>query len=157
MKLRVCLFTVLALVACTPSAPDALAARAPIVDGTRELGEPAVVTVEAFGALALCTGTLIAPNVVLTAKHCVQAPGAEAPYPVNSFTIGVGDAVGATRDYRVRYVETTPGAYESDSLGLRGAIFGIDVAVIVLHEPVTPMRWAGIGFIVVGVLLVGRT
>jgi drug/metabolite transporter (DMT)-like permease len=31
------------------------------------------------------------------------------------------------------------------------------LAQLVLHEPVSPMRWAGIGFIVVGVLLVGRT
>ncbi len=125
----------LLLAACTP--PDLAAREAPIVDGTREHGEPAVVTVEVFGALALCTGTLIAPDVVLTAKHCVQAPGATAPYPINSFTIGVGDAVGATRDYRVRYVETTPGAYENGSLGLSGAIFGVDVGVLVLREPVT--------------------
>ncbi|MCZ7682694.1 MAG: trypsin-like serine protease [Sandaracinaceae bacterium] len=126
----------LALAACAPPPSGAGVAAAPIVDGTRELGEPAVVTVEAFGALALCTGTLIAPNVVLTAKHCVQAPGATAPYPITSFTVGVGDRVGATRDYRVRYVETTPGAYESGSLGLRGAIFGIDVAVLILREPI---------------------
>jgi drug/metabolite transporter (DMT)-like permease len=26
-----------------------------------------------------------------------------------------------------------------------------------LGEPVTPIRWTGIGFVVVGVLLVGRT
>jgi drug/metabolite transporter (DMT)-like permease len=26
-----------------------------------------------------------------------------------------------------------------------------------LAEPVTPLRWTGIGFIVLGVLLVGRT
>jgi drug/metabolite transporter (DMT)-like permease len=31
------------------------------------------------------------------------------------------------------------------------------LAHFMLAEPVTPMRWAGIGFIVLGVLLVGRT
>jgi drug/metabolite transporter (DMT)-like permease len=31
------------------------------------------------------------------------------------------------------------------------------LAQFVLAEPVTPMRWTGIGFIVLGVLLVGRT
>jgi drug/metabolite transporter (DMT)-like permease len=31
------------------------------------------------------------------------------------------------------------------------------LAQFLLAEPVTPMRWTGIGFIVLGVLLVGRT
>lgn len=31
------------------------------------------------------------------------------------------------------------------------------LAQFVLAEPVTPMRWAGIGFVVLGVLMVGRT
>jgi drug/metabolite transporter (DMT)-like permease len=31
------------------------------------------------------------------------------------------------------------------------------LAQFVLHEPATTMRWAGIGFIVLSVLLVGRT
>ena len=31
------------------------------------------------------------------------------------------------------------------------------LARLVLDEPVTPMRWTGIGFIVLGVLLVSRT
>jgi drug/metabolite transporter (DMT)-like permease len=31
------------------------------------------------------------------------------------------------------------------------------LAHVMLGEPVTPMRWTGIGFIVVGVLLVART
>jgi drug/metabolite transporter (DMT)-like permease len=31
------------------------------------------------------------------------------------------------------------------------------LAHVILAEPVTPMRWTGIGFIVLGVVLVGRT
>jgi len=31
------------------------------------------------------------------------------------------------------------------------------LAQFMLAEPVTPLRWTGIGFIVLGVLLVGRT
>lgn len=31
------------------------------------------------------------------------------------------------------------------------------LAQLVLAEPVSPLRWAGIGFIVLGVLMVGRT
>lgn len=124
------------LVACAPPT-DLGGARAPIVDGVRETGEDAVVLVSTFGALSLCTGTLVAPNVVLTAKHCVQPPGADAPYPMTAFTVGIGSAVGATTNYRVRYVETTPGVYnQSETTGLSGEIFGIDVAILILREAV---------------------
>ncbi|MDB4997114.1 MAG: hypothetical protein JWM74_4546, partial [Myxococcaceae bacterium] len=42
-----------------------------IVPGVPDRGrDPAVVAID-VGGEGLCTGTLIAPNVVLTARHCV--------------------------------------------------------------------------------------
>ncbi len=125
----------LALAACQPPTADVAASDAPIVGGMRQLGEPAVVTVETFGGL--CSGTLIAEDVVLTAKHCVQAPGADAPYDANQFAVGVGDSSRSATHYRARWVDTTPGAfYEDMTTGLSGAIFGVDVGVLILREPV---------------------
>src|SRR5688572_17730342 len=109
----------LMLVSCTTDETDST--RLPIVNGTRELAEPAVVVVTSFGGLALCSGTLITDRVVLTAKHCVQAPGATRPYAASVMSIGVGDSVRNARSYRVRHVLTTPGVYTSSpTTGLGG-------------------------------------
>ncbi|MEZ4337198.1 MAG: S1 family peptidase [Sandaracinaceae bacterium] len=130
---RLALLLALASSACEP--PMAAAVQAPIVDGTFEPGEEAVVLVST--GPGLCTGTLIAPNVVLTAKHCVQGPGMDQPYPVTVFNVGVGSRQGETRNYRARYVDTTPGVYDqSPTVGLTGDIFGIDVGLLILRGDV---------------------
>jgi hypothetical protein len=71
-----------ALVACSaevPSAPSQVLTQ-PIVGGEldREHNEVVELVTE-FGsnAVGLCTGTLIAPNLVLTARHCVSRGGSE--------------------------------------------------------------------------------
>lgn len=135
--------SVLALALCaTGCAPDfsqpsiGVAAEA-IVGGTLST-DPSVVWVYNAAEGGLCTGTLIAPRVVLTAKHCVQSPGASGPASPVSFTVGFGDTV----DFRARRstvsaVWTTPGVYTSGAGGLRGALVGIDVGVLTLTTGVT--------------------
>src|SRR5687768_10207874 len=106
-----------------------------IVDGTAERGENAVVVVyNTIGAL--CTGSLIAPRVVMTAKHCVQAPEATGPYSPSAFVIGIGASVRSlSRQYRVSDVWTTPGVW-TNRRGLGGAVVGVDIGLLTLTEAV---------------------
>jgi hypothetical protein len=137
------------LSACGPldEWPDELAVEAPIVDGMRETGEPAVVAL--MGVAGLCTGTLIAPTVVLTAKHCVVPERAAGPIAPGLVTVGIGDRVfGATRSLRVREIVTTPGPLRiSSTFDPVGSATGTDIAILVLRDrvddvPPIPVRRA---------------
>jgi V8-like Glu-specific endopeptidase len=124
--------------AAPPGDGEGVGASSAIVNGTRETGEEAVVLVSIYGGVGRCTGTLITPRVVLTAKHCVQSEDAARPYSPGVFTVGFGSRAGATRNVRVTRVYTTPGVYTTSSTtGLGGALVGVDIGLLVLATPQT--------------------
>lgn len=144
MRLALCALSLCVVLGCAAVPPDDVgSAPAPIVNGTLG-GDPAVVVLQNYANGGLCTGSLIAERVVLTAKHCVQEAFADGPVSPNSMIVGIGDdARRLSRTLRVQSIYTTPGRYTEDSRGGVGRdLVGSDVAVMVLQTgaPVTPLE-----------------
>ncbi|MBX3246953.1 MAG: S1 family peptidase [Myxococcales bacterium] len=101
-------------------------ASSPIVDGTIESGYPEVVFL--YNRLgAACSATIVAPRVVLTAKHCIENPSRRGTAgPAADFRVYVGTRPGGA-GYVVAEVRPAPGRWD-----LRDAS---DVAVLILASP----------------------
>jgi V8-like Glu-specific endopeptidase len=115
--------------------PVAGAAEA-IAGGTRELGYPSVVFLYNFAGSA-CTASIIAPRVVLTAKHCVRDGSRNRAAPARNFRVGVGSSARAlTAIYEVSEVRAAPGSWDIED--------GSDVAVLILATPAreTPLAYS---------------
>lgn len=129
-------------------APEAELAEAPIVGGARETGYPEVVAVywsRSATEGGLCSGTVIGPYAVLTAKHCVF-DDRDVAVPANAFVVIVGNDVnsmsGITSTHRVLEVRTTPGNDISADVES-----GNDIALVLLDSDigVTPRAFATSG------------
>lgn len=136
------------VVACTGCAPDlhpSVGSTAqPIADGYTDADDVAVMSLFHGASGSLCTGTLIAPNVLLTARHCVsnlvddsggkvacdetrfQPPFAPAGFFVSSAT---EISSGTVAEFFVAEVVTLP---VDDEL-----LCGQDVAIVVLKDNVS--------------------
>lgn len=130
-----------ALTACAPAGEDIASAEAPIAGGKIDLTDSAVVAFYYLAESTLCSGTLIAPNVVLTAHHCVAPtidkvaggvscsktkfgePGSPVSFLV---TTSPHITIGNAGEYLVREIVLAPAA---DDL-----FCGNDVAILILQS-----------------------
>ena len=91
----------------------------------------------------LCSGTLVAPRLVLTALHCVQAPqGGLSPDEVGrqaEVTVGNPNGRGRVQLRRVAAVFVAPQVTPPPPITHQ-----IDIAALVLDRPtaLAPLRWA---------------
>lgn len=107
------------LTGCLPdSAPNAC-------EDASDVAAESVVVVEVSGE-AVCLGTAIDDGWILTAKHCVQSSGAQAP--VQPSVVRVRDFDGTA--HAVAALEVWGGVYES-----LGQLAGHDIALLQLESP----------------------
>lgn len=106
---------------------EADATSSAIVGGTIERGYPEVVFIRNEVTGQNCTATIIAPRVVLTAKHCVPTdPATGRPDQPSRFRVQVGTNADEGT-YRVSEVRAVPGSWD--------VFDGADVAVLILATP----------------------
>ena len=116
----------LLLTACVAPGEPIGEGSSPIFNGARESGYPEVVFLYNQRNGAGCTATIVAPRLVLTAKHCIQGSGNSAG-PPGDFLLIVGPAAtSGTAQYRVQEVRPVPGSWDINSGD------GTDVAVLIL-------------------------
>ena len=96
------------------------------------------VNVGGYRRVGQCTGTLIAPDVVLTAAHCVVDPWRGKPFPLHDIHFLAGVRGGENKGHATAKCLRFPAAYRFQETG---PDFATDMAEIVLNEKldVAPM------------------
>lgn len=124
------------------SAEAVATASQPILGGYLDSSDTAVVGLVSLsnGGIGSCSGTLIAPNVVLTAQHCVASISTGGQVDCKKSTFG------AVKNASSMYVttKTTLSQNPADYRGAKeilvpesgGSVCGTDIAIVILSKPI---------------------
>jgi len=147
--------------ACTPEseAPRVGTAQSAIISGTvSTTAQDAVVLLATFEPeLHICTGTLVAPNLVLTARHCTsQVDDSSVACPVQNNKGVFGADLDMTKIFVYAGVNAPTGVINRTAAQAKGkslvvdtkqtTMCGGDIALIVLDRPITDKPVAKIRF-----------
>jgi len=127
-----------------PAEPSVSGSSEAVYFGSTTTAYPEVVAVVRLGRTGsggLCTGTLIGPYTVMTAKHCVYDEGATrwTAIPPSDFIVVVGSdinsASGVVQTSNVYEIRSTPGTNVGNDITT-----GNDIALVLLPAPldITP-------------------
>jgi hypothetical protein len=108
-----------------------------IIGGKLDNAHPAVVAVagDVPAGREICTGTLIAPTVIVTAAHCI-VPNPGQPTPTNIRVFFGRDQLPANPEDYIPVARAIPNpAYRPNTLGS-----GEDAAILLLSSPVTKVK-----------------
>ena len=111
-----------AIAICVAAPAQALVG--PTSDGAPYAAHVVMVLAQAPGRAGFCTGAVVAPNIVLTAAHCVAGPAATR--------VHFRDSRGAPVLIAVRRVAPHPG-YRADAVAARAK--SVDLALVETAEP----------------------
>ena len=93
------------------------------------------VNIARFDERGMCTGTLVAPDLVLTAAHCVLAPGTGEPYAPGNIHFVAGWRLGMKAAARTAKSVTVHPRYRTAEPASLGRI-GADLALIRLSRAI---------------------
>jgi len=150
-KFRLLLSTLAVLPSCSSRDAESSSTRAPLLGGTPDTEHPAVVALgHQVGPGQYCTGTLITPDLVLTAHHCTTDPttlpptlctdSGLMPAPVAASAMVVVPGPSTATASTTEAVEAIHSLPDFGSLTLCGN----DIAVVELKKPITGVTPVGL-------------